>query len=249
MEATTSPSPPPPAARQLTVGGVIERAFALYRAHAGTLIPAAAVVFVVAGVIQGLLRDTDSALLSVLGSIVSLVASALFTGFVVTLVADVRDGKREFTVGELFSNASHAILPLIGFGILAAIGIGIGFILLIIPGLYLLTIWSVGSPAIVVERTGVFEAFGRSHELVKGNGWTVFGAIVTVFLILLVLGIAAAAIGFAIQGVALAAVFAVIFNVFVAPLVSLVASVLFFELGGGGAPASATPPPAPAPAA
>ena len=32
--------------------------------------------------------------------------ATLYTGFVVTLVADVRDGKRDFTVGELLSSAS-----------------------------------------------------------------------------------------------------------------------------------------------
>ena len=60
--------------------------------------------------------------------------------------------------------------------------------LLIVPGLFLLTIWAVTAPAIVVERRGAIEAFGRSHELVRGEGWTVFGAIVVAFLILIGFG-------------------------------------------------------------
>ena len=116
--ATTPPAPPPQPERRLTVGEVISEAFRLYGAHFATLIGTALVVFVIAGVIQGLLQETDSWVLQVVGSLVQLVAGVLYTGFVVSLVNDVRDGKQDFTVGELLRSASHAILPLIGNGIL-----------------------------------------------------------------------------------------------------------------------------------
>ena len=57
----------------------------------------------------------------------------------------------------------------------------IGFMLLIVPGLILLTIWSVAAPVIVLSARRW--ALRRSRELVRGNGWPVFGVI----LILLVL--------------------------------------------------------------
>ena len=44
-------------------------------------------------------------------------------------------------------------------------------------------------PAIVLENRGIGESFGRSRELVRGNGWNVFGVIVLTFLILLGVGI------------------------------------------------------------
>jgi len=62
-------------------------------------------------------------------------------------------------------------------GILAGIGVAAGLILLIAPGLFLLTIWSMLSPVIVLERSSVGAAFGRSRALVRGNGWRVFGLI------------------------------------------------------------------------
>ena len=61
--------------------------------------------------------------------------------------------------------------------------------LLIVPGLFLLTIWSVVAPVVVIERPGVFAAFGRSRELVRGYGWQVFGVIVVVILIAIVVAI------------------------------------------------------------
>ena len=58
----------------------------------------------------------------------------------------------------------------------------IGLVLLVVPGLFLITIWAVIAPVIVLERAGVFESFGRSRHLVKGNGWQVFGVLVILFL-------------------------------------------------------------------
>jgi hypothetical protein len=78
----------------------------------------------------------------------------------------------------VFSRVSSSIAPLIGASLLAALGIAFGFVLLIIPGLWLLTIWAVIAPVIVVERRRALESFGRSRELVRGHGWTVFGIVV-----------------------------------------------------------------------
>jgi hypothetical protein len=247
MEAATSDP-----RHRLTVGGVIGEAFDLYGKHPGPLILAAAAVFVVSGLVQGLLNEADSTIIRFLGSIVSLIAWTLFTGFVVSLVADVREGKTNFTAGELLSSGWHAVPRLIGYGILFGIAVGIGLLLLIVPGLFLLTIWAVGVPAIVVERAGVIEAFGRSHQLVKGHGWTVFGAIVVAFLILWGLGFAAIVIGAAIGDAAGAIILAIIVNILAAPFAALISSVLFFELrgleSGSAAPADLPPPPS-APAA
>ena len=245
MEASAAPSPQ----RRLTVGGVIDEALSLYGQHFWVLVGTAAAVFVVAGVVQGVLNDDHGFVLRLVASIIGLIASTLFTGFVVTLVADVRDGKRDFTVGELIGAASHAIVPLILNGIMYGIAVAIGLVLLIIPGLFLITIWAVVAPAIVAERRGPVEAFGRSYELVKGHGWTVFGAIVVAFLILILVAFFAALLGAAIGDLAGTIIFAVLANVLVAPFPALVASVLYFELGGtyeASAPSTATPPPAPA---
>ena len=70
---------------------------------------------------------------------------------------------------------------------------------------------------------------GRSRELVRGNGWQVFGVIVIVFLAVAVLSLAAglAASGLGSLGRALVQ-WAV--NAALAPVTALSASVLYFEL-------------------
>ena len=147
------------------------------------------------------------------------------------------------------SAATPYIGTLILLGIVAGIAIAIGFVLLIVPGLILLTIWSVAPPSVVVEDKGAIESLGRSRELVRGNGWNVFGAIVIAYLIVIAISIVAGLIGAAI-GDAGAVILQTIANVLTAPIAALVSSILFFDLGGGrGAPSSPTdvPPPTEAP--
>jgi hypothetical protein len=240
-----------PAPKGISVGGVVNETFSIYGGNAVALLGAAIVVFVVVGVVSGLLQNAGGVILGVLAGIIQLVGYALFIGFVVRLVQDVRDGRRDHTVGDLFSAAAPAILSLIIFAILFGIGVGIGFVLLIIPGLILLTFWSVGAPAIVVEDAGPLEAFGRSWRLVRGDAWSVFATLVVVWLIVIAIGIVLGAIGTAISDGA-TVVASIISSAITAPILALAVSVIFGDLGGGraveapAAPAEPPPPPAPA---
>jgi hypothetical protein len=233
--------------KQIGVGDVLNETFSIYGQNFGALIGGAIAVFVLVGIASGLLQNAGGLVLGTLALIVELVGRAIFVGFVVRLVEDVRDGRRDHTVGDLFSSASDAIVPLIGFGILFGIGVGIGFILLVIPGLFLLTMWSVGAPAIVVEKEGPIGAFGRSWRLVRGDGWRVFAVLLVVFLIGLAVSAVLLAIGHSIgSGAVLVA--GVVSAVITAPIYAIAVSALFFDLGGGQVAAAqastATAPPA-----
>lgn len=246
MEATSAPQ------RRISVGDTINETFSIYGNQFPSLIGSAIAVFIVVGIVAGLLYAAGGVILALVAAIIQAAGRTLYVGFVVKLVEDVRDGRRDSSIGDLFSAAAPAILPLIGFAILAAIGIALGLILIIVPGLILLTFWSLGAPAIVAERVGVFEAFGRSWGLVKGNGWSVFGALVVVTLIWLAIGFILVAIANPIgEGAILVA--NVIAGALTAPLFALAVSVMFFDLGGGRVSETAVtaepPPPAAPPTA
>lgn len=228
----------------IDVGGVISQVFDLYKRYAGVLLPVAAVLFLVVGIVEWLVDD--SILLTFLVSILATIATYFYTGMVVNLVDDVRDGRLDQSVGQLFGRVTPVLAPLILASILAAIGIGIGLILLIVPGLILMTLWAVVAPVILVERTGVFAAFSRSMALVKGSAWQVFAVIVIFFLIAWVVSILLAAIGVA-GGDGLRALLYYIGRVITAPLGALAAAVMFFDLKaihGEAAPASTPAAPA-----
>lgn len=241
MEATRAP------AKRIAVGDVIGETFSIYGQNFGALIGSALVVFVVVGLLAGILQAAGGLILILLAAAIRMAGHALYVGFVVKLIEDTRDGKRDFGVGDLFSAAAPFILPLIGFGILFGIGVTIGFILLIVPGLILITFWSVGAPAIVVEGIGPIDAFGRSWQLVRGNAWPVFGVLLVVLLIVIGIGIVLGALATPIgDGEASTWIASIISTTITAPIFAIAVTVLYFELAGPTAPPAApAAPPAP----
>jgi uncharacterized membrane protein len=105
---------------------------------------------------------------------VGLVLQALVQGSLVRAALAYARGEKA-TFGQCVGTALPVVLPLIALAILMILGIWLGMILLIVPGVMLFVMWSVASPALVAERTGVFGAFGRSRFLTKGARWKVFG--------------------------------------------------------------------------
>jgi hypothetical protein len=240
MEAAQPPSPVP--AKRIRVGDVVSETFSVYGENAGALLGSAVIVFVVVGLVSGLFQNAGGVILGILAGIVRLVGYAIYTGFVVRLVQDVRDGRRDHTVGDLFSSAAPAVLPLIVFGIIFGVAVGIGFVLLIVPGLILVTFWSLGAPAIVIEDEGPIGAFGRSWRLVRGDAWSVFGVLVVILLIVIAIGVVLAAIATPIsEGAILVA--SIVSTILTAPIYALAVSVLYFDLGGASAPTAPAVPP------
>lgn len=241
MEAAQPPSP----AKQVRPGDVVSETFSTYGQNFGALFGSAIAVFVVVGLAAGVLQGIGGIILGLVAAALRIAGQALFVGFVVELVRDVRDGRRDQTVGDLFSAASPFILPLIGFGILFGVGVAIGFIFIIVPGLILLTFWSVGAPAIVVEGIGPIDAFGRSWRLVRGQAWSVFGALLLIWLIVLVIWFVFAAIANPIgNGEVSTWIASILSTTLTAPIFAIAATVIYFDLAGddGGNPAGAVSP-------
>ena len=224
---------------RLDVGGVIRRVWTIYVDQAPVLMPAAAAVFVATGIVAALLISGGTLGGVLIAEIIAIVAGMLFTAMVVELVADVQDGRRDSTSGQLLKAAVPVLGQLIMVGFIASIAIVIGFFALLVPGLILLTIWAVFVPVIVLERIPGLGSLGRSRELVRGNGWQVFGVLFVLFVAVGVLstvidGAAASA------GTGVGIVVRVVVGVLTAPLGSLASAVLYFDLlaARGETPAS-----------
>jgi hypothetical protein len=216
--------------QSITPGAVISRIWEIYRDQARVLIPLAAVLFALQFLVLLLVPGASIAI-----AILFWALSILYQGMVVELVQDLEQGRRDHSVADLIRSVEPVLLQLIAVSIIYAVGVGIGFVLIIIPGLILLVIWSVVAPVTVLERPGVFAAFGRSRELVRGNGWNVFAVIVIVGLAVIIISlvIGAAAVGLGTVG---RAVVDWVVASAVTPVSALAAAVLYFALGGTGAP-------------
>jgi hypothetical protein len=234
--------------QRLDVGGVIGRVWRIYVDQAPVLMPAAAVVFVIEGIVAALLAASGSIAGIVLAEIIAIVAGILFTGMVVELVSDVQDGKRDSSAGQLLRAAAPVLGQLILVGIVASIGIVIGFALIIVPGLILITIWSVFVPVIVLERAPGLSSLSRSRELVRGNAWQVFGVLFVLYVLVGILtAVLDGAASSASTGVGI--VVRVVVGVLTAPLGALAASVLYFDLRAASEAGATGPPSADSPVA
>jgi hypothetical protein len=87
---------------------------------------------------------------------------------------------RPMKLSESIRRGLRQFFPLIGSGILAALGVTLGFVLLAIPGFILFTRWYVLAPVCVVEQKGALGSMKRSAELTKGNRWKLFAIAIIV---------------------------------------------------------------------
>jgi hypothetical protein len=168
----------------VSVRGILGDAWQLYTRFFTRFFVIAAIVSLVVNLLNAIVGSLvgsgagAAVLLALISVLVSLVGTFWLQGALVYAVSDVRDGRIDTTVREVFERLRPDLGTLILAGILAALGIAVGFVLLIVPGLILLTWWCLIVPVIVLEGKRVGEAFTRSRELVRGHGWTVFGVVV-----------------------------------------------------------------------
>ena len=169
--------------------GILGEAWREYGRHWRHLIPIAFVVYLLLSLFSLLLVALLGWIGAIASAFVSLAGVFWLQGALVVAIEDLRDGRADLSLGETLSRVRPRMNTLGVVGILAALGITIGLLLLIVPGLVLATWWLFVVPVVMLEGRGVTEAFGRSRGLVRGNGWNVFGLIVLTFLILIAAGI------------------------------------------------------------
>jgi hypothetical protein len=169
------------------IGAVLGEAWSLYKRFFGRFFLTAVVVFAVLDLLSAAANSASGdgwvsgVLWGIVAAVVGVVGYFWVQAALVATVEDVRDGRADRSIGETYQAVRPQLLTATLAGILAALGVGLGLVLLIVPGLYLLTIWSMLIPVIVLERRSIGEAFGRSQEIVRGNWWPMFGLILITF--------------------------------------------------------------------
>jgi Membrane domain of glycerophosphoryl diester phosphodiesterase len=93
---------------------------------------------------------------------------------------------RAVVIGEAIRRGLSRFWPIVGLAILQWLGIAVGFLLFIVPGIMLAVRWSVALPACVVEGLGPTASMGRSAELTKGHRWKIFGVYLLIMIIALI---------------------------------------------------------------
>lgn len=212
---------------KLDIGGVFEATTEIYKKSFGTVWIVALILLIPAAIIVALLGN--GGFLGFLGTIVQLVATAWLVGSVVRIVQDVEeDGQIDWSVGEILGSVTPRLISIILLQIVMGILIGIGLILLIIPGVILALMWAVAMPSLVVENKGVFDSLSRSSELTKDNRMRILGVAVVVLVLYLILAIIGGILVAAVPVIGVIAL--IILGVLIYPYISIIAAVLYYRL-------------------
>ena len=180
----------PPILRPLTVGEILDTSFALYRRHFGAL---ATVALVCTGVplVLRLFLEAGGGVLTNLALfalyLVSLVVLSLVaTGATVFIVSESYLG-RPISAREALSRATPYLGRILLSSLLVVFVVGLGFLLLVIPGIILGVGLALAIPAVVLEpRMSASAALSRSWELTRGSRWRIFGLGLTLLVLLYV---------------------------------------------------------------
>jgi MFS family permease len=149
----------------------------------------------------------------------------LLAGLVFTFLSAIATIILSILIASVVLNAGVGVLGLI-------VGLLLVPVLVLVPELFLLTIWSVIAAVVVLERPGGLHAFGRSRELVRGNGWRVL-ALILVLAFPLTLAAGEIERTTRTAGSAPATVIQLLVATLIAPIPAIIATVLYFELRRG----------------
>lgn len=198
MEGADSPS----GAQPLTVGQILSAAFDLYRQQAVALwtivavvvIPAQALIVIVERVIlsggrtfavNGTIYTTDSTgLLAIVIIVITFLSVIVTIGALSKALLDAYTGHPSGWRHSL-QFASDRVGPLSWLALISGVLLLIGYILLIIPGIFLTVSWIVAVPVLMFEGASPFASLRRSYDLVQGRWWATFGALVLAIIALI----------------------------------------------------------------
>lgn len=175
----------PQSAHRLVIStfGLYRRYSLIFLVLAGAVIlPYEAILLALTGAgffAQGSLGASASLLLTVTDLVL---VGPLVSALHVHAVKEVREGHEpQLTV---VARQGLRVLPVVAAAaIISWLGILVGFVLLVVPGVYLMLRWFVVAQAAAIEHEGWTAALRRSGELVRGHYWHVFALGFYVFLL------------------------------------------------------------------
>jgi hypothetical protein len=162
-----------------------------------------------------------------------LVVTPIIAAICIYALHQIAAGERP-RAGEVFVAGFEAFTPLFAAVVLAAAGIALGFVALVLPGVYLYVRWYFVPQAVVIEGVRGPQALSRSGLLVTGWWWRTFGLVLLANVAILILGLVLLTPFTAIADGTDRAVWALIGSAvttsITAPFVALYSTLLYYDL-------------------
>lgn len=168
---------------QFNIGSVLSRSFSTLLKNPGVFCGLTLAATLPPYLIQLLLPATTGAgalpVAAIVGSILSSILTLVAQGAIAYGVYQELRGKKA-AFGASLAHGMSRMGALILAAILVGLGVGLGMLLLVVPGIILLCLWSVTIQVCVVEKRGATESMSRSAALTKGYRLPIFGLLLIV---------------------------------------------------------------------
>jgi hypothetical protein len=210
--------------------GVLGEAWTLCRRYAAHFLLLSFVIYLVVAVVVAILTGLAGTVGYVFGSILNLFGLFLLQTALVKAVQDVRDGRVDLGLKATVSAALPYVAPVAFASVFASIGIVIGLAVFIVPGLILLTFWSLIVPWIVIGGVGPLVSFSRSWRTVSGYAWNVFATFVLMFIIMFVIEVFLSLILLPVPITVRSFISDVVAGTLVAPFIAAVVTLVYYRL-------------------
>jgi hypothetical protein len=170
----------------MTVSGILGDAWRLYRLLFRRSIVFAAVVMAVITAINAAQYSTSgqtALLVGIVATVLALAGPVIVQGALIELVRNIHEGHRPVGVDALLERVGECFWQLIKVSIIYGLGVALGLIAFIVPGLFLAARWSLMAPLVVLENV-TSGAAAKSNALIRGKTQTVLLALVLAFAII-----------------------------------------------------------------
>ncbi|MHB8520034.1 MAG: GYF domain-containing protein [Limisphaerales bacterium] len=169
---------------QVEIGRCISRSWELVKANFWLTVGA---VFVVSAI------ECALGAIPILGAAASMVMAGAFQGGLFHLFLKLIRGQPA-GIEDAFAGFKLAFVPLMLAGIVVSVLSSLGFLLCILPGIYLAVAWVFTFPLVIDRRLEFWPAMELGRKVVTQHWWTVFGLLVVNFLVC-VLGVLCCLVG------------------------------------------------------
>lgn len=174
-----------PAPRRLGVFALVADSFRAFVAHLSALFAFAFVPALLTTVLSrwtqaGItppMDPTDGVVEGLLLLAANLILGTAISGYMALVALDLLLGKRHGLRQYLAQTLRH-LAPLLVLSTLYYLAAGIGLVLLIVPGLYILARYLPLVPVIIFEDLG-WSGLGRARDLTRGYRWPLVGLLLT----------------------------------------------------------------------
>ena len=170
----------------MTVSGILSDAWRLYRLLFRRSVGFAAVVMAVLTAINAAQytgSQHTARFIGVAATVLAIAGSVTIQGAVIELVRNIHEGQRPAGINALLERVGECFWQLIKVSIIYGLGVGLGLVVFIVPGLFIAARWSLMAPLVVLEGV-THGAAAKSSSLVQGKTQTVLLALVVSFAII-----------------------------------------------------------------